>query len=386
MPLFSISVVARNEAKTLPKRLAPSLQEFLAAGGDAVLVDTGSTDGTADLARSLGFRVHEVGGKFRVPIGPLAGAINDLMVRGGDTPVVQPTDTFFDFAAARNYTDGLAKNDFVMVVAPDESFTRLDLAAIDRRIAAGAERMDVHYVHSHDAAGNPTMSFRRANFYDRRACDWVGVVHEVTREKHPAKFDALPENECKLEHWQEFSSNRSSYLPGLAWDCFHNRDKDRQSHYLARELMYYGRYHSAIAEFNRHIALPGWKLEQAQSRVYIGDCLQYLQDEPGALREWQAAFTMDPTRREALMRLAGFHYHRANHQAAAAYAAAALTIPENGNFYGDQAGHYRHEPHEILYVSLWWLGDRAGSKLHWQKALAYSPLNPKYAADAAFYS
>ena len=62
-PLFSVICVVRNESKTLP-RLAHSLKEFLGRGGDWVVVDTGSTDGTPEVARGLGARVFEEGDNF----------------------------------------------------------------------------------------------------------------------------------------------------------------------------------------------------------------------------------------------------------------------------------------------------------------------------------
>src|SRR6267142_1639782 len=73
----------------------------------------------------------------------------------------------------------------------------------------------------------------------------------------------LPESQIKLEHWQNQETNRSGYLTGLALDCFLNPDNDRNSHYFARDLMWSGRYRSAIREFDRHIAMNKWEAERA---------------------------------------------------------------------------------------------------------------------------
>ena len=43
---FSIVLIAKNESKTLP-RLIGSLSEFQKRGGNILLLDTGSTDDTA---------------------------------------------------------------------------------------------------------------------------------------------------------------------------------------------------------------------------------------------------------------------------------------------------------------------------------------------------
>ena len=62
-PNFSIALIAKNESKTLP-RLMESLKDFQSRGGEVILLDTGSNDGTPELARSLGCKVTEVGEKY----------------------------------------------------------------------------------------------------------------------------------------------------------------------------------------------------------------------------------------------------------------------------------------------------------------------------------
>jgi glycosyltransferase involved in cell wall biosynthesis len=383
-PDFSVSIVARNESRTLPRRLLLSLSTFIDRGGDVVLVDTGSTDQTADVAHAHGCRVFEEGDRFVPAFTPeLVGQINQKFVVAGEPPIVTSESRVFDFAAARNYADSLCRNDVVLVAGADEMFTCLDIDTLNILIATGKSRMDIHYVHAHDEAGRPRISFRRGVFYDRRRTKWRGVVHEVISSEGPVHLP--PPEVITCEHFQEPNENRTSYLPGLALDCFQNPDSDRNSHYLARELHYTGRHRSALAEFFRHIGMAhAWDKERAQSMIFVGDCHLALGDDHQALHAWHEAFEMDGTRREPLMRLAGYHYRKANHARAAAYASAALVLPAQG-FYFDLSENYQHLPHEILYVSLWWMGQKEESRRHWQQALAFAPESPKYQADAAFY-
>ena len=61
---FSICVIAKNEAKTLPNLVA-SVKKYMDEDGLEInVLDTGSTDGTPEIARSLGCRVDEVGTEF----------------------------------------------------------------------------------------------------------------------------------------------------------------------------------------------------------------------------------------------------------------------------------------------------------------------------------
>ena len=101
-PKFSIVLIAKNEVKTLPKAMK-SLEEFTSRGGEVILLDTGSTDGTADLARSLGCKVTEVGEKFiKIIDKDLADNINKVFIRNDEVPIVKEGNRLFDFAAARN--------------------------------------------------------------------------------------------------------------------------------------------------------------------------------------------------------------------------------------------------------------------------------------------
>src|ERR1043165_1146831 len=103
-PVFSVAVVARNEARSLPRLLA-GLRAFQARGGEVLVVDTGSTDGTVANARAHGCRGGAAGG--RVTSGLRAGevdAINARFVSEGEGPLVSRRGgRWFHFAAARQH-------------------------------------------------------------------------------------------------------------------------------------------------------------------------------------------------------------------------------------------------------------------------------------------
>src|ERR1700674_1159696 len=150
MPSFSVVLIARNESKTLP-RLIHSLTEFQKQGGEIVLMDTGSTDDTIAVAKSLGCRVHEAGERFlqRLSDGD-ARAINDRFVVAGEPPIVSAGAGLFDYAAARNHAASLASRDMVAMPDCDEQFTAFDLAEIERKISEGFEQLEYNFVFAHD--------------------------------------------------------------------------------------------------------------------------------------------------------------------------------------------------------------------------------------------
>ena len=94
---FSFCLIARNESKTLP-RLLNSLNEFKKRGGKVYILDTGSTDNTAEVARNWGAEVHEVGNKFLIEVDEtLATAINEKYVVPGEALVINEGDKQFDY-------------------------------------------------------------------------------------------------------------------------------------------------------------------------------------------------------------------------------------------------------------------------------------------------
>lgn len=380
-PKFSVALIARNEAETLPRMVA-SLKEFQERGGEIWVLDTGSTDNTIEVATSLGCKVEAVGDKFRIQIDKeLADKINAKFIVNGEAPVVNEGESLFDFASARNYIADFPENDMIATPDCDEIFTKFDIDKLNETIENGAEQLDYEFVFSHDAQGNPITKFRHCKFYNRTKLKWAGVVHEVLTGTANKVY--LGEDIIKLEHYQNEKTNRSGYLKGLAVDCYNNPDNDRNSHYFAREMFYLGRHHSAIKEFENHISMNKWPTEAAQSMLYIGDCYKVLGNTDEMLK-WYIKSVEKEARREPLMRLAEYYYLKEMYPQVILYCEAALTITQLP-FYSNHQPYYENIPHEYLYVAYWWTGDKEKSQKHFIKAKEYSPNNPKYIEDSKFY-
>lgn len=383
LPKFSIVAIAKNEANTLPK-LFGSIQEFLSRGGEFVLLDTGSTDNTVEIAKKGGAVVHEVGEKFITIIDEqTAKAINDRFVVDDEKPIVSTGNKLFDFAAARNYVTSLAKNDFVVTLDCDEAYSVFNIDRINELIEQGVDQIEYQFVFAHDPQGRPVIQFVQSKAFDRRNVQWSGIVHEVLSGATNIRY--LDESAIKLEHWQEQGKeHRGNYLVGLSLDTLQNPSKDRQSHYLGRELLWTNRPKSAIKELERHITMEGWQAERAQSMIHIAECYGRLNDSNAQIQWLTKAYALDSARREALIQLAFVFRHRNNPHACAAYAAAALQLPWV-DYYANNRDFYEHVPHELLYQSLGILGNKEGAAYHLREALRYQPYNQRYLFDTRFF-
>lgn len=388
IPLFSFALIAKDEAKSLPNLLA-SLEEFKARGGETVLVDTGSSDDTRKIAAAWGCRVIGRGASFVHTINGIeAMKINDAFVVDGEDPIVAGGDSYFDFGEARAYAMMRTKSDYVCCPGCDEVFKTLDIDKVNEYIRAGWTQLRVDYIWSQNPDGTPAVRFYRdAYLFDRRLWHWIGSIHEtVTENDPPQKWMPLPTDVALVEHHQIPQATRKNRdLVGLSVSCLKEPDNDRHAHYLARELMFKGRYRSSVQQFLRHVKMEKWDLERGQSMTFIGDCYKLLGDTGKALEWYQTSWMFNSARREPLIKMAEIFYQKKDHQRTAAYAAAALTIPYVP-FYANQMSHYREAPEEMLYWALYWLGDQEGAKDHWKKAIEYAPTNQKYIDEGKFFN
>lgn len=390
-PSFTVTLIARNEEKTLP-RLVASLREFQDRGGEILLLDTGSTDQTREVAIELGCRVVPVGDMFLTVVDDdLAKKVNDHFIINGEEPILRDGDRLFDFASARNYIAAMAATDWIWMPDCDEIFTKFDIDAINSAISPSDQfpdernRLEYEFIFSHDADGKPAIRFMHSKMYRKSQLEWKGIVHEVLSTiegtvQGSARY--VTDDKVLLEHYQNVDTNRAGYLRGLALDCYLHPGSDRNSHYLAREMLWTGRPCSAIREFERHIAMNRWPTEASQSMIYIGDAVRMLGKDPV---EWyQKAYNLESGRREPLMRLGEYYFELGDYRKVVAYMEMALTIPRS-NFYADFQEHYTYKPHELLYVSYWQLGDRDKSRYHYDQAASYRPNDFKILNDRQFY-
>jgi glycosyltransferase involved in cell wall biosynthesis len=376
-------MIAKNEAKTLPKCMA-SLKEFTDRGGEVILCDTGSTDGTAELARSLGCTVAEVGEKFITTIDEdLAQKLNKRFVVKGEEPIVKDGNKLFDFASARNFANKLATNDMICTLDADEAYSVLNIDKLNELIDEGYTQFEYQFVFAHDQWGKPAIQFVQSKFFNRSNIQWTGIVHEVLSGAGNIKM--LGTDVIYLEHWQEpAKDHRGNYLVGLALDCYQNPEKDRQSHYLAREMVWNGHPKSAIKEFERHIKMDRWPAEKSQSMIFMGDSYGMLNQPEEQIKWYALAFHTDPNRRESLIKLARFYQFNNKPLAVLAYAKAALEIPWT-DYYANDKAMYEQVPHELLYWGYGWTGNIPEAQKHIMKALEYQPYNQKYLEETKYY-
>ena len=381
VPSFSVVVVARNEANKLPA-LFESLRDFLSAGGELVVVDTGSEDDTVRIAREAGARVETVGQRFHsVLTAEQVDKLHSTFSRGREGPFVEAGQVLFDFGRARQFANQLASNEFVWQIDAADVVLSADLEFLDAEVRSGTAN-GFYYV-----MRLGTASFSIARFFDRRLYTWRGRVHEAAfaaAVPMPGRRIVCGEQQLSLCHNR--GEKTRNYMAGLALDAIEYPSTPRWTHYAGRELYYMRHYRSAIPMLRKHArAKEAWAIERAASLDFMGTCLEALGRTEEAAESHFRAARMDPARREPLLKLAWLCQRLGDFQGSVTFAAAALAVPRTSPFV-DAESHYTWDPHAILYWGLFWLGRRAEAKIHWEECRRMAPENDKFQEDGRLFA
>jgi glycosyltransferase involved in cell wall biosynthesis len=168
-PTLSVIIIAQDEERNLPGLLAT-----LTWPDEIVLVDGGSTDATAAIARSFGARVH--------------------------------TRPFDDFCRQQNHALSLARGDWVLSLDADERPTLAMVAEIGRRLPRCRENAFRARIRSsifgRRMRFSGTQDDRQVRLVRRECAHWAGEVHEKLECRGPIG---------QLRHWLDHDP-----LPDLA--------------------------------------------------------------------------------------------------------------------------------------------------------------------------
>ena len=230
---IAVYAICKNEAKHVERFMRSC------SGADGIyLLDTGSTDNTVDLARSLGAIV--------------------------DTISLNP----WRFDQARNECMKMVPFDFDLLIALDLDEIMPDgwRGCIERAWSPGVTSLRYEFAWSHKPDGSPDLIYWATKIHSRHGWSWRHPVHEVLKYSGD-----IPEvaRDCSMlvHHWPDKTKSRSSYLPLLELSVREDPSDDRNAHYYARELLFHGKHRESATEFRRHLSLPTarWGPERAAS-------------------------------------------------------------------------------------------------------------------------
>lgn len=222
----SLCMIVKNEEETLARCLS-SVADLVQ---EIIIVDTGSTDATKEIAARFGARIFDF-------------------------------EWVDDFAKARNYAFDQATQSYILWLDADDILLPQDQAAFAELTAAmpaHADAISMHYHLGKDEYGNVTSSLRR-NRLVRRSMGfrWHGVVHEYLQV-----HGNIVQREIAVTHDRVHSHSDRNLLIYERKERSGEPFSPRDTYYYANELYDHGLWARAVEQYERLLA---------ESEVWVED-------------------------------------------------------------------------------------------------------------------
>ena len=348
-----VYAICKNE-ETFVDRWVDSMRE---ADGICVL-DTGSGDGTVEKLARRGVTVRQ--------------------------EIISP----WRFDEARNRSLALVPEDGEICVCTDldEVFRPGWRAALEAAWTEGTDQAAYRYTWSFRPDGAEDTVFWAEKIHARRGWRWAHPVHEVL-ERLPGLPPArkVAAAGVQLDHHPDPSKSRGQYLPLLELSVAEDPADDRNTHYLGREYLYYGRWDDCIRTLKRHLALPSarWADERCASMRYIARAYRQ-KGEAGEARRWLwRAVGEAPHLREPWLELAWQLYEAGEWDGVAYLCRAALALEDRPQTYVCEGWAWGSLPWDLLSLALYHTGRREEALAAVRRALALEPENERFRQNEA---
>ncbi len=347
---LGLCMIVKNEAAVL----ARCLNSVAGVFDEIVIVDTGSTDATKEIATKY-------------------------------TPYVYDFVWRYNFAAARNESFTRAHADYLMWLDADDVLLETDRAALTALKQTLDGSIDAYYLRYNagfDENGNVTLYYDRERIV-RRACGflWKGAVHEVlliggkTARADIAVTHRRGQNKEQGRNLRIFAR---LFANGTMPD-------ERQKFYFARELMDSGLYDTAASVYEHFLQGDGWN----EDKICACRDLSFCHRECGRKKKQLAAllqsFAYAPPRAETCCALGDYYRTENDYPQAIFWYKLALNegVSENGGFvYPDYGGYI---PCMWLCVCYDRLGDAARARAYNERAGSYKPNDANYWQNKRYF-
>jgi glycosyltransferase involved in cell wall biosynthesis len=340
--------IALNEEKHV-ERWAKSAEK-----ADYLLIaDTGSTDSTVEIAKSLGINVFDVS--------------------------VKP----WRFDDARNASLALipADIDYCIALDLDEVLIEGWREELEKAFEMGITKPKYRFVTSFNPDGSVGTEFDGFRIHSRWGYRWKYPIHELP--VYYGSHESTQKFNFEIHHLPDNTKSRGQYMPLLKMAVNEDPTSDRNSFYYARELYYARRYEESIVEFKRHLSLPSawWKPERANSMRMLGEM-----DKENAIDWFMKSMEESPGRREPIVSMAQHFYDIGDHERGLYWAEKALEITEKPTEYFCEQYAWGGRVYDIAALCAHFVGKKDLAIKYGEIALKYSPGDERLIKNIEFYN
>lgn len=266
---ISASLIVKNESAHLKHAL-----DSITGVDEIVIVDTGSTDNTVDLAKEY----------------------TDLVYHGEDYLWKD------DFAFHRNQSLDLCTNDWILVIDADEYLEEggvNKIREIIKNMPIDSNSIEVDTI---SAIGNNHHWSVRV--FNKNECRWMGKAHNYLINTRPIRSN--------IKHFYGYSKahklDPDRTLRILTKACEENPKLTRERYYLAREYWYKHDYVNALIHYDLYLEHGSFIAEVADSWLMKARCLWNMRRGEEARKACLNAIYFNPDFKEALLFMSEMTY------------------------------------------------------------------------------
>ena len=352
MITISVCMIVKNEEDVLER----ALKSVQGIADEIIIVDTGSTDSTKDIASSYTNKIYDF-------------------------------EWCDDFSKARNHSFSKATKDYCMWLDADDVILEEDkkeFMKLKETLSLDTSVVMMRYNTHFDNNGKPIFTYYRERLLKRKdQFYWEGFVHEVISPRGKVIYSDIAITHKKLK-----AANPHRNLM-----IFKNKLKDgvifspREMFYYARELYYHEYYDEAISEFKRFLNThQGWRENNISACQFLGYCYYQKNDMQQAVSWLLNSLCYDVPRAEVCCDLGQYFYELKCYEQAIFWYATALSCQRNdesGAFISPDC--YDYIPYMQLCLCYDAIKDYKTAKFYNDMAGQCKPNDPSYLHNKHYF-
>lgn len=344
---FGLCMIVKNEEETLSRCLTSVEGVF----DEIIIVDTGSTDKTKEIAKRFTDKVYDF----------------------------KWTD---DFSKARNFSFSKSTCDYLMWLDADDVILEKDKKELIKLKQSFNGGVDMYFLKYRMGQGGESVYYRERIFKRSLNPKWVSPVHEVI-----VPFGKCVYTDIEVTHEKIKKGDSDRNLKIFEKMIKEGQKLDpRQKFYYARELFYHKRFKEAAKRFEEFLSGEGWVENKIEAHKNLSLCYRNLNDCEKALKTLFSSFCYDTPRAEICVDIAGIFLEKKDYESAIYWYTEALTKVadvKKGGFCNIDC--YGYIPSIQLCVCYYNLGDIKTAKKYNDLALKFKPNDKSALENTVFF-
>ena len=352
MPTISLCMIVKNEEI----HIARCLESIAELVEEIIVIDTGSTDRTAEIASTYTSNVYSYPWKD-------------------------------DFSDARNYSFSKASMDYCMWMDADDILEETEkekFLQLKQTLTPDTDIVMMKYNTSFDEAGRPSFSYFRERWIKNSSrYRWIGAVHEVIPPSGRVVYSDIAISHKKMNA-KDPDRNLNIYRKMLAEGKLL---EPRQQYYFGRELYYHKQYQEAVSILEQFLlSEQGWVENKIEACSVCAECYERLGQKQTALNTLLRSMSFDLPRAELCCEIGKHFLEQGNYYAAIYWYETALNRPKNDYSNGFVLPDcYDYIPLLQLCVCYDKMGDLKKAKEYNEKAGACKPYSKSYLYNKQYF-